>query len=61
MSIFTKKSKLVLYNEAQKDAMIANLEKQNIEYKLKEKSGELMADKIYYELTIAAADLKKVS
>ncbi|MCR4947148.1 MAG: hypothetical protein K5929_09440 [Lachnospiraceae bacterium] len=61
MSIFTKKTKIVLYNENQKDEMIEKLESQLIEYKLKEKRGELMSDDVYYELIIAEADLRKVS
>ena len=61
MSIFTKKAKIMLYNEAQKEQMIENLERQNIEYHLKVKKGDLMSEKTYYELTLAEADLSKVS
>ncbi len=61
MGIFTKKAKIMLYNEAQKDHMIENLEKQHIEYRLKVKKGELMNDQNYYELTLTASDLPKVS
>ena len=61
MGIFTKKTKIMLYNETQKDQMIETLEKQNIEYRLRIKKGELMNDHNYYELTLAAADLPKVS
>ena len=60
MSIFTKKSKLLLYNERQKDEMIEKLEKGHIEYRLREKS-DMVADSIYYELVVAEADLKKIS
>lgn len=61
MGIFTKKAKIMLYNESQKDQMIENLEKQHIEYRLKVKKGELMSDQSYYELILPAADLPKVS
>ncbi|MCR5119120.1 MAG: hypothetical protein K6B44_05815 [Lachnospiraceae bacterium] len=60
MSIFTRKIKLVYYKESQKDEMVKKLEERNIEYHLRVKGGELMDD-TYYELTIAKADLKKVS
>ena len=61
MGIFTKKTKIMLYNETQKDQMIENLEKQHIEYRLKVKKGELMSDQSYYELRLPVADLPKVS
>ena len=61
MSIFQKKAKVVLYNESQKDAMIESLEKENIPYKLKIREGELLSSQICYEITLAEADLKKVS
>ena len=61
MGIFTKKAKIMLYNESQKDQMIENLEKQHIEYRLKVKKGELMSDQSYYELILPVADLPKVS
>ena len=60
MSIFTKKSKLVFFKEAQKDEMVNKLESNHIEYKLKVKGGDLLDD-TYYELIVAEADLKKVS
>ena len=61
MSIFTKKSKLMLYNENQKNEMIEKLESQNIEYKIREKKADLLSDGTYFEVIIAADDLSKIS
>lgn len=60
MSLFQKKAKVVLYNENQKDEMIASLEKENIPYKLKIREGELLSSHVCFEITLAETDLKKV-
>lgn len=41
--------------------MIENLERQHIDYRLKVKRGELMAEGVYYEVILAETDLSKVS
>lgn len=60
MSIFQKKAKVVIYNETQKDAMIESLERENIEYKLKVRKGDLLSGHDCYEITLAQSDFKRV-
>jgi len=60
MKLFQKKTKLVIYNEDQKNQMIEKLETKNIPYKLRLRQNEISADQTYFEFTIAENDLLKV-
>lgn len=59
MSLFSRKKKIVLYSEHQKDDYIEKLDRANISYKLDEKVDSING-KTSYILNVDAADLKKV-
>ncbi len=60
MSIFSKKEKIVLFSEQQKDQMIEKLEKAHIEYDVRENKESVFSNKVSYILRVNQADLKKV-
>ncbi len=60
MSIFTKKEKIVLFSEAQKDQLIEKLESAHIEYDVRESQDSVFSTHTSYIVSVPAGDLKKV-
>ena len=60
MGLFSKKEKLYLCSEQQKDDFVEKLENANIKYRLKEDKENSGDNKIGYILSLRAEDLKKV-
>jgi hypothetical protein len=60
-NLFQKKSKLVVYTEAQKDELVEKFEQKKIAYKLRLRDDEFSTSKLVYEFTIAQSDLLKAS
>ena len=51
-NLFQKKSKLVVYTEAQKDELVEKFEQKKIAYKLRLRDDEFSTSKLVYEFTI---------
>ncbi|MCR5728438.1 MAG: hypothetical protein K6G24_13350 [Lachnospiraceae bacterium] len=60
-NLFQKKSKLVVYNESQKDELIEKFEQKKVAYKLRTREDEFSIGKFVYEFTVALSDLSKAS
>ena len=60
-NLFQKKSKLVVYTEAQKDELVEKFEQKKIAYKLRLRDDEFSTSKLVYEFTITQSDLLKAS
>ena len=60
-NLFQKKSKLVVYNEAQKDELVEKFEQKKVAYKLRMIEDEFSIGKPIYEFTLAQSDLAKAS
>ena len=60
MNVFTKKAKVVLGSEEQKDAFIEKLEMAHIEYEIREDMDLVFNDHMTYIVRFPAADMKKV-
>ena len=60
-NLFQKKSKLVVYNETQKDELVEKFEQKKISYKLRMREDEFSIGKSVYEFTLAQSDLAKAS
>ena len=60
MNLFTKKEKIVLRSEQQKDVFIERLENAHIEYDIREDRGSVFDNHMTYIIRIPAAEMKKV-
>ncbi|MCR5356591.1 MAG: hypothetical protein K6E63_04225 [Lachnospiraceae bacterium] len=60
MTLFTKKEKVILYSELQRDEFIEKLDKANVNYNLEEDRRSTFGGKTAYIFKINAADMKKV-
>lgn len=60
MTLFSKKEKIYLYSEAQKDEFIEKMEASHIKYDLREERDVIHSDKTTYIVRLNAADYKKV-
>lgn len=60
MSLFSKKEKIMLYTEQQKDEFIAKLEKANVKFDIREDKDDIPSHKKAYIIKINAKDMKKV-
>ena len=60
MSIFTKKEKVVLFSETQKDQLIEKLESAHIDYDIREDKGSVFSTHTSYIVRVPAGELKKV-
>ncbi len=60
MKLFTKKEKIVLRSEQQKDVLIEKLENAHIEYDIREDKESVFDNHTTYIIRIPAADYKKV-
>jgi hypothetical protein len=60
-NLFQKKTKLVVYNEAQKDELVEKFEQKKVAYKLRMIEDEFSIGKSVYEFTLAQSDLAKAS
>ena len=60
-NLFQKKSKLVVYNETQKDELVEKFEQKKVAYKLRTREDEFSAGQLVYEFTVAQSDLLKAS
>lgn len=60
MKLFSKKEDIMVNSEAQKDEMIAKLEKANVEYKLLDNNDSVFKNGVSYIIRVEAAELKKV-
>ena len=60
-NLFQKKTKLVVYNETQKDELVEKFEQKKVAYKLRTREDEFSAGKLVYEFTVAQSDLLKAS
>lgn len=60
MKLFSKKEKIVLRSEQQKDDLIEKLENAHIEYNLKEDKDSVFSDHPTYIILVEAKDMSKV-
>ena len=60
MKLFSRKEKIVLRSEQQKDEFIEKLENAHIDYDIRETKDSFSDDHVTYIVKIEAADLKKV-
>ena len=60
MSIFSKKEKIMLYTEQQKDEFIAKLEKANVDFDIQEDRDDIPSHRTAYIIKVRAKDMKKV-
>ena len=60
MTLFTKKEKIILNSELQRDDFIEKLDKAHVDYDVREDKASLFSGKIAYIFCIKTADLKKV-
>lgn len=60
MKLFSKKEKIILNSEQQKDTFIERLEKAHVTYVLREKKDDVFTGKPSYVIRVDAEDLKKV-
>ena len=60
MTIFTKKEKVILNSEFQRDDFIEKLDKAHVDYDVREDKASVFGGKVAYVFSIKSADLKKV-
>ncbi len=60
MSIFTKKERIFLNSEEQKENMIEKLEREHISYKLRTDDDRVFSGKPSYIIFVSAKDISKV-
>ncbi|MCR5733497.1 MAG: hypothetical protein K6G22_02720 [Lachnospiraceae bacterium] len=60
MKLFSKKEKIVLRSEHQKDNFIEKLENAHIDYDIREDKDSVYSNHTTYIIRIEAADMKKV-
>ena len=60
MTLFTKKEKIFLNSEQQRDDFIEKLDKAHVDYNVREDKDSLFSGKVAYIFSVKAADLKKV-
>lgn len=60
MSLFSKKEKIILRSEAQKDIFIEKLEKAHIKYDIREDEDSVFSNGYSYIIKIDASDMAKV-
>ena len=60
MSIFTRKKKIIVNSEQQKDILIEKLENAHIDYDIREDKDIVFDNRITYIVRVPAADYKKV-
>ncbi len=60
MSLFSKKEKIIVYSEAQKDDYIEKLERANVDYDIREDRSSVFIDKTTYIIRVKYGELKKV-
>lgn len=60
MTLFTKKEKIILYSEHQRDDFIEKLDKAHVDYDVREDKTSVFSGKVAYVFSIKTADLKKV-
>ncbi len=60
MTLFSKKEKIILNSELQRDDFIEKLDKAHVDYDVREDKASLFSGKIAYIFCIKTADLKKV-
>lgn len=60
MTLFTKKEKIILNSELQKDDFIEKLDKAHVDYDVREDKASVFGGKVAYIFSIKATDLKKV-
>lgn len=60
MTLFTKKEKVILHSELQRDDFIEKLDKAHVEYDVREDKTSMFGGKVAYIFSVKAADLKKV-
>ncbi|MCR5596305.1 MAG: hypothetical protein K6G12_10670 [Lachnospiraceae bacterium] len=60
MSLFSKKEKITLYSETQKDEFIDKLERAHVTYNLHEDKDSVFSNSTTYIVKLNASDLKKV-
>ncbi len=60
MNMFTKKEKIILRSEQQKDVLIEKLESAHIEYDIREDKDSVFNNHMTYIVRVPAADFKKV-
>ncbi len=61
MSFLTKKEKITLFSEQQKDQFIEKLDQAHVDYDIRESTKSIFSDKAQYIVSVKASDLKKVS
>lgn len=60
MKLFSKKEKIILGSEQQKEAFIEKLENAHIDYVVREDDGNVSSGHTSYIIRINAADMKKI-
>ncbi len=60
MKLFSRKEKIILRSERQKDDFIEKLENAHIDYDIREAKDSFSDNNLTYIVKIEAADLKKV-
>jgi hypothetical protein len=58
--LFSKKKKIMLFTEQQKDEFIEKLEKANVDFDIKEDKDDVPSHKSAYIISVREKDLKKV-
>ena len=60
MSLFSKKEKIVMMSEQQKDAYIEKLENAGVAYDVREDREDIYGRNVTYIIRVKSSDLKKV-
>jgi hypothetical protein len=60
MTLFTKKEKIILNSEQQRDDFIEKLDKAHVNYNVREDKSSMFSGTVAYIFSLKAADLKKV-
>lgn len=60
MKLFSKKEKIILRSEQQKEAFIEKLENAHIDYVVREDDGGVSSGHTSYIVRVNAADMKKI-
>lgn len=60
MKLFSKKEKIILRSEQQKDDFIEKLENAHIDYDIREDKSSVSNNQLTYIVRIEAADMKKL-
>lgn len=60
MTLFTKKEKIILNSEQQRDDFIEKLDKAHVDYDVREDKTSVFSGKVAYIFSVKATDLKKV-